>query len=406
MLAANYVMRPLRDDLGVKLGPENLNWSYTGTFLVTAAANPLFSFLVTSFSRRRFIPYAHRGSGLLLLTGFLLLHFGPAWSHDGSRWFLFAWISTFNLLGVSLFWGLMADTFDRERAKRLFGIIAIGATLGAIAGSTAVWQLSKHVHVLTFVAIVIALLEVANVAVRAIAIAAPPAARATTDVATEDLSREEGLRAGGIWGGITETVRSPYLLGICAYLLLMTATSTFTYYEQTRLVNAQLKTPEARQAYFAQTDFCVNAICLIAQALLTGRLVRYLGVGLTAAVLPLVTAAGFVALSNIDAGALLLSVLFWFQVSRRAAEYAVSRPAREVFFTIVPRDQKYKAKSFIDTFIYRGGDLVAVWAYTYYRGSFGAGLSQTAVLVGGICAVWVVLCVVLGGRLRAAAPAR
>lgn len=409
VLACNYVLRPLRDDLGVVAGPDQLAWSYTGTFILTAIASPLFAALVTRWPRRRFIPYLHRGSAVLLLGVFALFQFGPARMQQPCAWLLFAWISTFNLLAVSVFWGFLADVLDPEAARRLFGLLAAGATLGAIGGSAFVSTFAPNLNSFQFALAAVVLLEVANLAVRRLSASAPPAVEAQTvvetTVACSPAATEADLRRGGAWGGIAATMRSTYLQGICVYLLLMTATSTFVYYEQARLIDEQLPDPAARKAYFARTDLCVNMLCLLAQMLLTGRLIGRLGVGRTAALLPLVTLAGFSLLSLQHGASAALPVLFWFQVLRRASDYGISRPAREVFFTVVSRADKYKAKSFIDTFIYRGGDLAAIWLYQGFRSGLGGGIREAAVAVAIACIGWIGLSLGLGSAYRRRARA-
>jgi AAA family ATP:ADP antiporter len=201
---------------------------------------------------------------------------------------------------------------------------------------------------------------------------------------------------GGVLDGIRDVVRSPYLLGIAALMLLFTISSTFLYFQQAAIVARAFEAdPLARTRLFANLDLAVNVLTLAAQIFLTGRMLRWLGLGLGLAFLPLMTLIGFAVLGT----APVLAVLVVFQVLRRAGNFAIQRPAREVLYTVLRRAEKYKAKNFNDTFVYRLGDQAGAWSYTAI-GWLGLGLSGLALTMVPLSAAWLLLALWLGRRHR------
>jgi ATP:ADP antiporter, AAA family len=330
VLSAYYIIRPIRDDMGVASGVETLPWLFTGTLVGMLLVNPAFSALVARMSRARFICIAYRFCMVnLLLFGVLLKLATPAQNIWVGRIF-FIWTSLFNLFVVSVFWALMVDVFDAGQGKRLFGVIAAGATLGSLAGSSLTVGLARHVGSTLLLLASAALLELAVFAVRRLshltaALSTRPAARA-----------EEAPIGGNILAGLTHAFRSRYLVNISIYMLLYTITSTFLYFEQASIVNRTFADRAARTAFFAQIDLLVNALTLAVQLFVTERLLRRLGVALTLSLLPILTLAGFATLGLAPTVAIIVA----FQVLRRTTNFAVARPTREVLFTVVPREDK------------------------------------------------------------------
>jgi len=418
LLAGFYVLRPLREEMGVAGGVRNLPWMFTGTLLATLLLSPPFAALVSRFSRRRFIPYAYRFFTLNLLIFFVLFEALEGGARVGVARAFYIWTSVFNLFVVSVFWGYMADVFTSEQGKRLFGFIAAGGTLGAVAGSGLTASAVQAVGTVPLLLVAAALVEASVLAFSAVdrlpvaggaAGACPASADSPGRVAgpapAGDPARTDrdtgGLNRTGIWGGLTLVLRSRYLLGIVLYMLLFTTTSTFAYFEQARLVAAHSTSPEARTAIFARIDLLVNVVALAVQAFLTGRLIRRLGVGATQTILPLVSLAGFVALAFQP----VLGVLMAFQVVRRSADYAAAKPAREVLYTVLDREEKYKAKSFIDTFVYRGGDALAGWFHSLVTAG-GDPATRVVLAALPLTALWVVVCLRLGRRQQEMAADR
>jgi AAA family ATP:ADP antiporter len=377
VLSAYYIVRPIRDEMGVASGVETLPWLFTGTLLGMMLVNPPFAALVARLPRVRFISLAYRFFMANLLLFFLLLTVAtPAQNIWVGRIF-FIWTSVFNLFVVSVFWALMVDVFDAEQGKRLFGVISAGATLGSILGSSLTAILARHVGSTSLLLGSAFLLEIAVLSVRRLsrlseALRLRPAARG-----------DEAPIGGNVLSGFTHAFRSRYLLNISIYMLLYAITSTFLYFEQATIVNRSFADRAARTAFFAQVDLLVNVLTLGVQLFLTDRLLRGLGVALTLTLLPALSVLGFVTLGLTPT----VAIIVMFQVLRRTSNFAVARPTREVLFTVIPREDKYKAKSFIDTVVYRSGDQVGAWSYVLLS---GLGLSLTGIAFAAVplSAVW------------------
>jgi AAA family ATP:ADP antiporter len=379
VLSAYYVLRPIRDEMGVQGGVENLPWLFTGTLVGMVALNPLFAALVKRLPRVRFISYSYRffSLNLLIFAGGLALA-DPAQNVWLGRAF-FIWLSIFNLFVVSVFWSLMVDVFDSEQGKRLFGFIAAGATLGAIAGSTITASLVRELGASTLFFASVLLLELAVLAVRRLS----PRPKAG----------EEPAIGGSVLAGISHTLRSPYLLNVCLFLVLFTVTSTFLYFQQATIARDYFADRASRTAFFAQVDLLVNVLTLAVQLFFTARILRRFGVAFTLGILPLFTLLGFAAL----AFAPVVAVLVAFQVLRRAANFALARPTRELLYTVIAREDKYKAKSFIDTVVYRAGDQVGSWSYLLLS-AMGLGIAGVALVAVPLSALWLLNSLWLGRR--------
>jgi AAA family ATP:ADP antiporter len=389
ILCSYYVIRPIRDEMGVAGGVENLPWLFTGTLAGMIAVNPPFAALVRKLARARFISVAYRFFAANLLLFFLLLQVAPELNIWIGRVF-FIWTSVFNLFVVSIFWALMVDVFTSEQGKRLFGFIAAGATLGGIVGSILTAGLAERVGPAYLLLVSAGLLEIAVFSVRRLsrhseALRSNPSA-----------GGGEAPVGGKILSGVSHALRSPYLLNISVYMLLYAITSTFLYFEQAAVVGQSFADRAARTAFFAKIDLAVNVLTLGTQLFLTERILRALGTALTLTLLPGLSAIGFAALGVAPTVAIVVA----FQVLRRAGNFAVARPAREVLFTVVPREDKYKAKSFIDTVVYRSGDQLGAWSYGLL--SF-LGLTGVAFVAVPLSAVWLLNGFWLGRRQEALA---
>ncbi len=366
VLSAYYILRPIRDDMGVASGVETLPWLFTGTLAGMMLVNPPFAALVARLPRVRFISFAYRFFMANLLLFFLLLRVAtPAQNIWVGRIF-FIWTSVFNLFVVSVFWALMVDVFDAEQGKRLFGVISAGATLGSILGSSLTALLARQVGSTSLLLGSALLLEVAVFSVRRLS-------RLSQALRVRPALRSEGTLIGGTaLSGFTHAFHSRYLLNISFYMLLYSITSTFLYFEQATIVTRSFADRAARTAFFAQVDLTVNLLTLGIQLFLTERLLRGLGVALTLTLLPALSLVGFATLGLAPT----VAIIVLFQVLRRTSNFAVARPTREVLFTVIPREDKYKAKSFIDTVIYRTGDQAGAWSYALLA---GLGLSLTGI---------------------------
>ncbi|MEO8586783.1 MAG: MFS transporter [Acidobacteriota bacterium] len=356
ILGGYYVIRPLRDEMGASSGGGfALNWLFFGTLAGTLLVNPLFGSLVARTPRRVFVPAVMHAfaASFVVFFGLLTLLHGEARLYAGRLFFVYA--SVFNLLVVSVFWGFLADLFRSEQAKRLFGFIGLGGTVGGIAGGLVTVALARRIGPVPLLLVAAALFEAGVLCLHRLARVY------RVDAGAEERASRAGDGAppgSGAFSGFTLFAKSPYLLGIAAFLLLFTVGSTFLYLAQARIVRAAFSDAGARTAFFAKADLLVNILTALTQLFLTGRLLPAVGLGPALALLPAVTAAGFFALAASGTA----GTLFAVQVLRRAAEFALVKPAREALFTVVPREEKYTAKGFIDTFIYRSGDALGALA--------------------------------------------
>jgi AAA family ATP:ADP antiporter len=350
VLSGYYVLRPLRDEMGIQGGGDRLSLLFLGTLVGTLLLQQLLARLMSRSTRGRFVPAVYRIVIASLVLFSLALRFSPAGGRRGVASAFFVWVSIFVLFLTSLFWGLMADLFRSEQGKRLFGLIGAGGTAGGIAGSALTAGLVGWIGPENMILVAALLLELGVRSAQQLVTEAGPAA---PEGAGKEGAPEEPPGEGG-WSGIRRVTGSSYLLGICLFLLLYSVSSTFLYFEQARIVRAAFTLPAERAAFFARIDLAVNLLTLAAQMLLTSRILRVLGVGGTLLLLPLLTLAGFAALLRAPSAAVLAVV----QTLRRSLEFSLVRPARELLFTVVSREEKYSSKSFIDTFVYRGGDAV------------------------------------------------
>jgi AAA family ATP:ADP antiporter len=412
VLGGYYVIRPIRDEIGAA-GRENLPWMFTATLLTMLVANALFSAIVARMSRRRFLPIAYRFFIANLILFFVLMRTLPPAQNVWVGRVFFIWVSVFNLFVISVFWAFMTDVFSTDQAKRLFGFIAVGGTLGAICGGQITASLVRPIGTASLLFVSAAALEGAAWCVRFFPAEFKDPCRASVSDAVETnpavsqkrpTTPEPGAEkpvGGSLWAGFTHVLRSPYLLGICGFILLHTITATLVYFQQADLTAHQFTDRAARTAFFARLDQSVNILTICVQIFLTGRLLKWFGVGLTLAVLPLINIIGFTAMGLMP----IIWLLAVFQTLRRGSDYAVARPSREVLFTVLRREDKYKAKSFIDTFVYRVGDQIGAWSYPLLTW-LGLGFSGISFVAAPLAALWGVLSLWLGRKQVALARAR
>lgn len=400
VLCAYYVIRPIRDEMGAASGVENLAWLFTGTMIGMLLVHPLYTSLVSRLTRRRFISWTYRFFILNLVAFYLVFRaVDPSQTVWVGRVF-FIWTSVFNLFVVSVFWSLITDVFRPGQGKRLFGIVAVGGTVGAMLGATITTSLVGVMGPINLMLVSALILELAvrashvlDGAESAMRVAEGEAADAP---AAPVVDASKAVIGGGVLDGIKHILSSPYLLGIATLILFYTISSTFLYFQQVDIVaRVFADNPIGRTQVFGAMDIAVNVLTLAAQLFLTGRVMKWFGVGFALAFLPVLTLIGFGVLTV----APVLVVLIGFQVLRRAGNFAIQRPGREALFTVLPRTDKYKAKNFTDTFVYRLGDQVGAWSYTAMA-VFGLGLSGLAFTMVPLSAAWLALTLWLGKQYR------
>jgi AAA family ATP:ADP antiporter len=384
VLGGYFILKPVRDALAIDDDPEKIPWLFTGTFVTMLAVAPLWGWLVARWPRRRFVPIAYHAFVIQLVVLFLLMR-----GDVGGVWLgkvFFVWVSVYNLFIVSVFWSLCADVFTPEQGRRLFGMIAVGGTAGAMAGPALTSGLVERIGVPGMLLVAAGMLE-----------AAVLCALALDRTAGQGRAAEEPVGGGAI-AGLARVAESSYLRTIGVYVIFLSTAATFLYIQQGEIAKAGFETREARTAFFADVDLFTNLAVIGVQSLIAARLLGWLGVGAVLAVLPLVQGAGLWALAASPTVAVLVAV----QVAGRTATHALTRPAREVLFTVVPREDKYKAKNVIDTLIFRFGDMGSAWLNKLL--SSGLGRPGIALVALPMIAVWLFVAAWLGRAHRARLP--
>jgi len=392
LLAGYYVLRPLRDEMGIAGGVRNLQWLFTATFVAMLAAVPVFGGVVARLPRRRFIPLVYHFfvANIAIFWLLLTLDVGKV---QVARVF-FVWISVFNLFAVSVFWSFMADLYASEQGKRLFGFIAAGGSAGALLGPALTVGLAAPLGPVNLLIVAALFLELAVLCAQRLEMAGVRGDR--TGAGAEEPpaieQKPETAAIGGGWlAGIAILLRSPYLAGIALWVTLLSLAGTFLYFQQANIVAAASDDPAVRTRIFASIDLAIGILTITVQFLATGRLIARLGVGPAAAVLPLVFALGFVVLAVSP----MLLVVVAFQAIQRTINFAISNPAREILFTVLEREEKYKAKNVIDIVVFRGADAFSGWLFAALRGA-GMELSTISLATVPLAGLWLVLALALG----------
>jgi len=397
VLTALMVVRPAREALGMQRGIEAVRWLFIGTVVVTLLVNPLFGLLVSRFRRLVFINATYLFFAFGLLAFYALLVLAPASVGERTGQVFYVWFSVFNLFATMLFWALMADRFSLEQSKRLFGAIAVGGTLGAIFGPWLASMLARPLGTPALLPVAAGFLVLALGAawwVTRLRTDGPePIASARGHAPAP---AEHAVIGGSAWEGLQAVFRSPYLLAICAYVLILAVMVTFIYFTRLQMVAALGTDLDMRTATFARIDMITQVATLVLQALITGHLMQRLGVAVTLALLPLTAALGFLGLAIVGS----LAALVAFEAAFRAVQRGIMRPARETLFTVVPRADRYKSKAFIDTFVYRAGDVVGAQTEGLL-GRLGMGLAALAAFAVPLAMVWMALGLWLGHAQRA-----
>jgi len=392
VLCGYYVLRPVRDEMGIAGGISNLPWLFTGTFLAMLAAVPLFGWVTGRFPRRVMLPAVYGFFIVNLLVFYLLMLSGVAPGLIARVFFV--WVSVYNIFIVSVFWSFMVDLYTNEQGKRLFGMIAAGGTAGALTGPALTATLAVPLGVPNLLLVSAVFLGIAVLCIlRLLAWDTQPEARLG---AARQASN--GPLGGSVWGGIRAVAGSGYLLGICLYVTLFSLLFTFLYFEQARIVAASLASGAERTRLFAYIDLSVNLLALILQVAVTAKLLNRLGVAGTLVLLPALSVAGFAMLGAYP----VLAVLVVFQVVRRAGEYAVAKPARELLYAVLDRERKYKAKNFIDTVVFRGADAGSGWLLAGLK-ALGLGVVALALAAVPLALGWATVSWLLGKRQQALA---
>jgi ATP:ADP antiporter, AAA family len=380
LLAGYYVLRPLRDQMAITGGIRNLPWLFTATFATLLVAQPLYGLLVAKLPRARFIPIVNHFFVVNLALFWLLLTLQIDTALVAQMFYV--WVAVFSLFSVAVFWSFMADLFTADQGKRLFGFIGAGGTAGALLGPVLTIGLSVPLGPTNLLIPAMVLIEAAVFCVWRLERAATP----------HQTGRAQDERlGGGAFAAIPELIRSPYLIGLAAWISLQSFSATMLYFEQIHIVAAEVQGAGAQTRLFAAIDLGVNLLTLVTQLVATAQLLKRFGTGFAAAALPAVFIGGFLAVFLAPT----LAVVAAAQIAQRWIHFALANPARQVFYTVLGREEKYKAKNLIDVVIYRGSDALYGWVFDSLQ-LLGLKLGTIALVAAPVSAIWLILSAALG----------
>ena len=387
LMSAYFILRPVRDSLSSDWTDEQLSWLWTSTFFVSLIAVSIYGAVISRVRFRIIVPSVYAFFAATFIA------FYVAGSMLGENDYVnrayYVWLSVFSLYHLSVFWTFMSGLYDKEQAKRLFSIIAMGASTGAIVGPAIPAFFADDVGNLNLLLIAAVFLMVPIPIIRRLE------SLRISDLGNEDvqadLSRDRKLGKNP-FSGFTAFVSSPYLLAIGLFILLYVVMNTFIYFELRKMLGDFDR--EVRTQIWASIDLAVNSLALLTALFATGRLATRFGMAPTLALIPALMVGGWivVALSPV------LAVLIGLQITRRAGNYAITRPGREMLFTAVDNETRFKAKPVIDIVVYRGGDVITAWFYTALTATLGFGLAGIAATAAVIAAAWAGAGVFLGRK--------
>ena len=385
LMASYYLLRPIRDAMSSNWTDAELSTLFSATFLFSIVAVMLYGAACSRIRFRRLVPGVY---GLFALS-FVGFYFAVGSNQDAewARKSFYVWISVFSLFHVSVFWSYMADIFSRDQAPRLFGFIASGASIGAIIGPAIAVTMVGAVGTGNLLLVSASLLVIPIIVISTLE-------RERNKPSVDGNKQQDGHQAigGNPFAGFTLFLKNPYLLAIGLFILLYTALSTFVYFELKNLLAGLEEVDRIR--VWAGMDLAVNILAIGTAMFGTSRLTTRFGLTTTLVLVPVLIVFGLL----VVAIAPMISVVIGLQVIRRAGNYAITRPGREMLFTIVDRETRFKAKSVIDIVVYRGGDAATAWAFTGLTQGLGLGLGAVAAVGSGIAVLWALLALFLGRR--------
>ncbi|MFH0944977.1 MAG: MFS transporter [Planctomycetota bacterium] len=389
LMAAYFIVQPIRDEMAQAYGVENKNTLVQLGLLTMVCVHIGFSGLVSRLPRQRFVPVLYRFFGVNLLIFLLLFRSIDPAEQGWLAQAFFIWVGVFSLFIMSLFWGVMADLLRHHQAARLFGIIGAAGTLGGIVGPQLTSNLVSKIGIAYMLAISILFLEAAIFAVSRLWKLTPENGTAQAPAA-----ERQSLLAGAL-EGMKLVARSPYLLGICAFIFIYSLTGMLLWTAKQDIVHLAFASSNDRIEFFAGVVTWNNSATLLLQLFLTSRILKNMGSGIALAAVPVVTGIGFAFLGGWPT----LWMIVVFEVSRKVCQYVAAKPAQNMLYTVVSRSARYKSKTFIDTFVYRGGDSVSSATTSWV---LAGGSSISVVLFGSIpvALLWMGIALLLGRQQR------
>lgn len=380
ILTAYFILRPIRDAMGIASGVGFLPWLFTGTFFVMLAVMPVYGALVSRYPRHKFIPYVY----IFFIVNILMFwyFFANDVRMDLVAQVFFIWLSVFNVFVVSIFWSFMVDIYKSGDSKVLFGMIASGGTIGGIVGPGIVTTLTESMGTESLLLISAAVLCFSVFCVLKLV----GLRKGNLQENSGEMKKIDGEKAvgGGMLSGVTEILKSRYLIGVTTIVFILSLTATIAYFQQGAMIYDAYPDTDERVQIFGMIDFYVSIGALVFQVFIAGPVLSNYGVKAGIIVLPVVTLAGFALLAISPT----IGVFIIFQTLRRASEYGMFVPSRENLFSVVSREQKYKSKNFIDTVVFRGGDVVNGWFYNWLSSGLGLTIAKIAMIGVPIAALW------------------
>lgn len=387
VLCSYYIIRPLRDEMGVTVGADGLQWLFVIVFFVMLAAVPVFGWVVSAFPRRRVAPLVYLFCAANLIVFWLLFSAWPTNVRLASAFFV--WVSVFNLFAVSLFWSVMSDVWTSVEAKRLYGFIAAGGSAGAFCGPLITQALVHHVGSVNLLLISALALGGALACIEGLRSEIGRVSPAQGEGGSDAVGQ---TGAASLFAGAVQVLTSPYLLKIALWILLANFISTFFYLEQARIVGQELASRADRVQLFARMDLAVSVLTVLAQLFLTKSVMQRIGVGPGAALLPLCSIVALCALALSPTLAVVVTAI----VIERAVAFAISNPAMRVLYTVVSSEEKYKAQNFNDTVVFRAADAASGWVFNGLARILGVSVPVIAVLTVPFACAWAVMSLRLG----------
>ena len=381
LLLGYFVIRPVRETLGSLVDSDDLKRLFLASFVTMLAAVPAYGVLVNSLPRRWLVRVVYQSFALCLVGFWVFLRSDSEIVQAWAAWILFVWISFFGVFATTVFWSVVADLFSSRQAKRLFGFIAAGGTVGALSGSVIASQLAKLLTTEQFMLLPIVVIELGLLCAWMLEKQAAVLAEADSQSNVTEVVEAVPPSRSGWWNAVTHILRSPYLQLICIFIFFLQFCGTQMYFEQAAIVKAALPSESARRQLFANIDLATQVLTLVAQVFLSSFILRFFGVAVTLMILPAIYLASFSALAFNPS----LQVMVVAVVIGRSAGYGITVPAREVLFTVVKREDKYKSKGFIDTVVLRGSDAASASAFT---GLEGVGLKALNLCLLPVVVIW------------------
>ena len=384
LMSAYYILRPVRDAMASDWTDAEVSWLWTINFFISTAIVALYGLMVSKFRFRLLVPVMYG----IFAGSFVIFYFLGSISDDRTiiDKAFYVWVSVFSLFHISVFWSFMSELFSKEQSGRLFGIIAVGASVGGLIGPsiTAFFSVSLGTDNLMLIASMMLLIPIPIIFYLQ--------TLKVTDLNNEelDLTTPNQSIGGSPFAGFKMFFSNPYLLSIGLFIFLYTGISSFVYFELKNLLS-DLSRSE-RSVIWAQMDLAVNILAISAGLFATGRIVTRFGMPLTIALVPVMICIGLLVLAISP----FLGVVVMLQIIRRAGNYAVTRPAREMLFTLVDQETRFKAKPVIDIVAYRGGDMLMAWLFTGLTQGLGLGLAAVAAFGAGMAALWSLVGIYLG----------